>query len=625
MSQLQSAGLADGRPALLSGRAPLTIALRWFAGIYFLLLGASLLVLPQGGLGLWLGSTWLRGAATFASGLLLLWLLVLEPPRPTQIALYLVAALPHLISGVEYLRAGTLTPAVTLLLLAAGVIAAPLLPAQPAGGARRPDALGLVLGAALLFQGLDILLRPAAAATVATALGFTPAQIGLLFATGGLLVVVTQLATGLPELALKAAHGFAGSLVLAQWVALSATIAPIYWVLGAAVVLRGLTLVALPWWTPRAARFDPQALRVRLALALITAALVPLMAVLTMVLRAVEQVEADLTMVRQLAYALTIGAAACAGAGGWWLAGRLASPISMLMLAVGRIAAGERGVRLQTTGPTELAHLSEAVGTMAATLDARLVEREALTVRLQAQNDELRHHEELREESIRALTHDLRNPLTALLGNAQRLERLLTRASLEREARVAHTVAATGQRMNGMIQDLADALRVDAGSVELRRVAVDLPTLVRELSAQLGDPDQVVRIELTADEALPPVAADPGQLDRVISNLLSNALKYSPPASTVVVGIRRAGGEVLVTVRDRGIGMTPAEQAQLFRRYYRAEGARALASGLGLGLYVSRALVEAHGGRLWVESAPGVGSTFSFTLPLAEAALAPAP
>jgi signal transduction histidine kinase len=110
------------------------------------------------------------------------------------------------------------------------------------------------------------------------------------------------------------------------------------------------------------------------------------------------------------------------------------------------------------------------------------------------------------------------------------------------------------------------------------------------------------------------VRADPTYLDRIVTNLLSNAVKYSPPEMPVEVGARWEEGHVVVEVRDRGVGLTQEEQAQLFTPYYRTESARAQAAGLGLGLYVARALVEAQGGAIRVESALHQGATFSFTL-----------
>jgi signal transduction histidine kinase len=841
MVEAHPAALAAERLGIARHALPRPEALRWFAGVYFLILGTSILIMPQGSFSPWLGAFWLRAAAVFASGLLLLWLIVLAPPPPVSRALHFLAALPHLVMGVEYALLGAYTPAATLLILGAAVAAAPLLPRGGEPGARRPEILGLALGAKLVFQGVDLIGGLSVGVVVPAGVLAAPALLGALYLAGGLAVLVAQLAPGLPRWAVWGAHLFAGGLLLAFWAAQSWFRDPVFWALGAPVVVRGLALAALPWWGARVAALNGRALRVRLALALITAVLVPLAVVLPVVLEAVERrrvelslerqrrsaitgaaflaelardhrdlldrlavspglrgealagvlardgrlaelalydrdgallaaaaglappalaapglasppgetvvaaalplpglpgpavaqaralrgaegaplgvlvavmapdavAEAlrrgaeedsvaalvapggedlvvagppqllalsdldavlaagaalaeqgpaastvenregprlvgaaalpglpwrvvmavpqtttlgDLTPLRQLAFAVTLLTALACGVAGWWMAGQLVGPIRGLVGAVGRIAQGEYRAPLPGSGPSELTQLSGAVGTMAAALDARRAEREGLVARLQAQNQELRDHEEAREESIRALSHDLRNPLTVISANAQRLARLLDGQALAREARIARSMEASAQRMNGMLQALADAMRVDAGTVPLRREAVRLPEALAALSAQLDSAEEE-RIQIQAAAELPPVAADPELLDRVLVNLLSNALKYSPPDEAVTVRVQRGEGELLVSVADRGIGMTPAEQEQLFRRYYRAEGARARSSGLGLGLYVTRALVEAHGGRIWVESAPGAGSTFCFTLPLATVGL----
>ncbi len=113
---------------------------------------------------------------------------------------------------------------------------------------------------------------------------------------------------------------------------------------------------------------------------------------------------------------------------------------------------------------------------------------------------------------------------------------------------------------------------------------------------------------------MPPVSADPERLERAIVNLITNALKYSPPDRPVDVAVARRGEEAVISVRDQGPGIPPEEQPYLFQRYYRAKASRKT-EGLGLGLYITRLVVEAHSGRVWVESEVGQGSTFYVALP----------
>jgi signal transduction histidine kinase len=119
-------------------------------------------------------------------------------------------------------------------------------------------------------------------------------------------------------------------------------------------------------------------------------------------------------------------------------------------------------------------------------------------------------------------------------------------------------------------------------------------------------------------EHLPLALADGERLERVLGNLIGNALKYSPADATVTVSFERKGAEVVTSVTDLGRGIGPEDLPHLFGRYFRARATQKSHDGLGLGLYISRLIVEAHGGKIWVESEEGKGSTFSFTLPVAE-------
>jgi signal transduction histidine kinase len=225
---------------------------------------------------------------------------------------------------------------------------------------------------------------------------------------------------------------------------------------------------------------------------------------------------------------------------------------------------------------------------------------------------ELRATKESREDLLRAVSHDLRNPLQIVLLKAQ----LLGRRSVADEGtqRAAGAILTAGRRMERMLRDLADSARLEGGTLlRLERTAVNVPAFVADtldLTHGVFDP---ARVEVVLPDGLPAVDADPDRLERVLVNLVGNALKYSP--GRVVVSAARTGDFVRISVADEGPGIAPADQERLFQRYYR--GHRHEGEGLGLGLYIVRRLVEAHGGRVELTSAPGEGSTFSFTLPIA--------
>jgi signal transduction histidine kinase len=177
-------------------------------------------------------------------------------------------------------------------------------------------------------------------------------------------------------------------------------------------------------------------------------------------------------------------------------------------------------------------------------------------------------------------------------------------------------------RLTRLVDDVLDISRIQAGRLEIRRVRCELGALVREVVqiVQEGASDRVIAL---APLPLEPVwvEADPARLAQVVENYLTNALKYAPAERPVRVGLERDEGHARVWVQDQGVGIEAAEQAHIWERFYRVEGVRHQAGsgiGLGLGLYISRTIVERQGGAVGVASSPGHGSTFWFTLPLVD-------
>jgi signal transduction histidine kinase len=227
-----------------------------------------------------------------------------------------------------------------------------------------------------------------------------------------------------------------------------------------------------------------------------------------------------------------------------------------------------------------------------------------------------------REMFLHTISHDLRTPLTVIQGYAQLLRDTLEREGCgESSGLMCDEVLKGAQRMNRMIEELVDMARLEGGKLVPKVSALPLDAFVQQLLGRLQgvrlkgclETDRLT-VEIPVD--LPPVLVDPDLLERILLNLLSNAMKYSPPESPIRLQARRTDGEVLVSVVDQGIGIAPEDQPRLFERFCRPKGVRR-ADSVGLGLYITRMLVEAHGGRIRVESELGKGSTLSFTLPLA--------
>ena len=219
------------------------------------------------------------------------------------------------------------------------------------------------------------------------------------------------------------------------------------------------------------------------------------------------------------------------------------------------------------------------------------------------------------EDLLRVVSHDLRAPLAAVSGQAQILR---ARAGGDPwVASRAEAILRAASRMDGMIGDLVDGARQASGHLRLELQPIELGGYLLELMGRMRGSLEVDRVEL-ALAARPPlvVHADPARLDRVIVNLVSNALKYSPPESRVQVDAETRDGWVIISVADRGPGIVGEDMAHLFERYYRGRAAQEQ-SGVGLGLHSTRLLVEAHGGRIHVENSPEGGATFRVELPVA--------
>lgn len=217
--------------------------------------------------------------------------------------------------------------------------------------------------------------------------------------------------------------------------------------------------------------------------------------------------------------------------------------------------------------------------------------------------------EHVQHDFLAMVTHDLRTPLTALKGYLQLLQRRATY-----EAHAVEMMLTQATRLQRLIGDLLDIAQLQAGHLELRREEMDLGALVQAAVVQV----QVLSARHTVRAVVPPVPLrgwwDRDRVDQVLQNLLTNALKYAPEGGEVTVGVADDGPAARVWVCDQGVGIPPELQPRLFERFYRT--ADAVTSGVpGLGLAISRALVEAHGGRIWVDSQPGAGSTFTFTVP----------
>ena len=223
--------------------------------------------------------------------------------------------------------------------------------------------------------------------------------------------------------------------------------------------------------------------------------------------------------------------------------------------------------------------------------------------------------ERLRTALLSSLSHDLRTPLGAITGAATTL--LDQGGALAPDARhdLLETVLGEARRMNRLIGNLLDMVRLETGALEPQREWQSLEEPVAGALIRLADVLKDRRVEVTLPPDLPLVPVDAVLMEQVFVNLLENAAKYTPTGSAIEVAAARRDGEVVVEVADRGPGIPAGEEERIFEKFYRAPGS-AGAGGVGLGLTICRGIVTAHGGRMWAARRPGGGAVFRFSLPL---------
>jgi signal transduction histidine kinase len=290
-----------------------------------------------------------------------------------------------------------------------------------------------------------------------------------------------------------------------------------------------------------------------------------------------------------------------AGIVGAWLARSLArrtlDDLDTLRDGLERIGAGERDVRLPAMGAPELDRLARDV--------------EAMLARLQGE-------ERARSELVAAVSHDLRTPITSLRLLADALDDDLVDADTRREylARMGTNVRTLG----ALIDDLFELTRLEAGDIHWTMEQVPLAELVHETveAMQPAAAARAVAVHAEVPPGLDPARANPEQIQRVLFNLIQNAIRHTPADGSVTVRCAASNGRVEIEVRDTGEGIAPAERRRVFDAFFQGgqRGSRA-DDGAGLGLAISRAIVEAHGGRIWLDAERRQGTSVRFSLPRA--------
>jgi signal transduction histidine kinase len=250
-------------------------------------------------------------------------------------------------------------------------------------------------------------------------------------------------------------------------------------------------------------------------------------------------------------------------------------------------------------------------------LSERLARREAEQAQhlLSYQNQQLVELDRLKDEFVSSISHELRTPLTSISGY---VELLLEQEESEQKRGHLSIVERNADRLLALVSDLLFAARLQYGRLELERSAVDLRQLVLQSVDSARPRAGAASVELHVDaREVPTIDGEPSRLAQLLDNLVSNAIKFTPGGGRVSVTLGVTGDTIRIGVSDTGIGISETERERLFERFFRSQSAlEAQIQGTGLGLYISKAIVDAHGGRIGVESVPGSGTTFVVELPV---------
>jgi len=225
----------------------------------------------------------------------------------------------------------------------------------------------------------------------------------------------------------------------------------------------------------------------------------------------------------------------------------------------------------------------------------------------------LKQAEQLKDEFIGLVSHEIRTPLTVMIGA---LSVAMSDGIAPEDARSLLLDAKSGsESLNHIVDNLIELSRYQSHRLSLQKQLIDIAAVVRGFAEKERIHTSQHHLVLDVPQDLPQIRADRFRVELVLVNLVSNAVKYSDEGTEIRLSVRQAPGSLVISVSDRGIGIPAERQASLFRPFQRLEDPSKPVKGLGLGLLVCKRLVEAHGGKIWVESQPGQGSTFSFTLP----------
>ena len=275
---------------------------------------------------------------------------------------------------------------------------------------------------------------------------------------------------------------------------------------------------------------------------------------------------------------------------------------------------------VEPVGSLDIARADEALGLVLLVVTALIVSQLAEMARRGAERvrqvEVVQRSDALKTALLRTVSHDLRTPLSSIKASVSGLRQPGAAYTDEDRAELLAAIEEEADRLTGLVADLLDASRLEAGAMAPDRRPHDLAELIDTVVGRLAPRLKGRHLDVEIPDTLPAVTYDYGQVDRIITNLLENAIVHTPAGSPLAIGVRPAGDEIRIDVTDHGPGIPVADRERLLRPFERGQtGAR----GTGLGLAIARGFAEAHGGRLWIEGVQGGGARAVFTLPVLSA------
>ncbi|RMF20414.1 MAG: sensor histidine kinase, partial [Deltaproteobacteria bacterium] len=310
---------------------------------------------------------------------------------------------------------------------------------------------------------------------------------------------------------------------------------------------------------------------------------------------------------------------------GFW-SGRLTRQLSLVVSATKRLAAGETIEPIPVVSRNESGVLAAKFNEMADTLAAgrRLLEEHS--ARLAETNARLRELDEAKNRLLANVSHEMRTPVAAIVSAAKIINKYHDKKP-EAVERFSQTILKEGRRLAHLINEALDLAKVESAKTEWHDTEVEPGAIVAAALEDLRAKAETAKVDLVSilDDGLPQLVADRDRLLQVLENVVDNGVKFTPEGGTVTVRVRDDDGQLLFEVSDTGIGIPESDRERVFERFYQVQDAdpsREKPVGSGLGLTIARDIVERYGGRIWIESSPGCGTTLRFTIPLDGAARA---